>query len=353
MPDYDVTVIGGGPAGAAAAISCSRLGLKTLLVERGALNRHKPCGGILPKICSNLLMETLGASVPVKVMSIPDNLGLYYVPPSGRGNGGKVRNYSLLHVNRDLLDQWLRDLAVKEGVDIRYNTSYLGFKDEEPIQVSLKGEEIEKVTTRYLIGADGVNSVVREQLFGAEDRIAYVFQEQLDAIGDFEDCFYAFLRGDVSPTYGYLIPHDGYIMIGVGVPRGYLKSSLCYLKRFKEWLIAEFAFHQRSIISREAWGIPHGYIRIGRDDVILIGDAAGFCNSFSGEGVRLAIESGVAAGSALEEDMGSDKGLATAYSEKVEPLIRFVQKTHSLASSMTDEKREEFVKSEISRINLN
>ena len=223
----------------------------------------------------------------------------------------------------------------------------------EPIQVQLKGGAIEKVTTRYLIGADGVHSMVREQLFGAEDRIGYVFQEQLDAIGDFEDCFYAFLRGDVSPTYGYLIPHDGYIMIGVGVPRGYLKSSLCYLKRFKEWLIAEFAFHQRSIISREAWGIPHGYIRIGRDDVILIGDAAGFCNSFSGEGVRLAIESGVAAGSAVEEDMGSNKGLATAYSEKVEPLIRFVQKTHSLASSMTDEKREEFVKSEISRINLN
>jgi geranylgeranyl reductase family protein len=353
MPDYDVTVIGGGPAGATAAISCSRLGLKTLLVERGALNRHKPCGGILPKICSNLLKETLGASVPMKVMSTPDNLGLYYVPPSGRGNGGKVRNYSLLHVNRDLLDQWLRDLAVKEGVDIRYNTSFLRFKEEEPIQVSLKGKEMEKMTTRYLIGADGVYSMVREQLFGAEDKIAYVFQEQLDAIGDFEECFYAFLRGDISPTYGYLIPKDGYIMIGVGVPRGDLVSSSSYLKRFKEWLIAEFAFHQQSIISREAWGIPYGYIRIGRDDVILIGDAAGFCNSFSGEGVRLAIESGVAAGNAIEENMRSDKRLATTYSEKVEPLIRFVQKTDALTTNMTDEKREEFVKSEISRVNLN
>src|SRR4030042_396041 len=216
MPDYDVTVIGGGPAGAVAAISSSRLGLKTLLVERGAPGRHKVCGGVLPKICSSLLTEALGASLPAKVMSTPKYLGLHYVPPSGRGNGGKVRNYSLLHVNRDLLDQWLRDQAVEEGVEVWYNASYLGFKDGEPIQVFLKWMEGEKVTTRYLVGADGVYSGVREQLFGAEDRMAYVFQEQLDAAGDFEDCFYAFLRGDISPTYGYLLPPEAHITEGVG-----------------------------------------------------------------------------------------------------------------------------------------
>ena len=113
MPDFDVTVIGGGPAGATAAISCARLGLKTLLVEKGQRNRHKTCGGVMPRVCSDLLEEELDITIPEHVMSNPSSLGLYYVPPSGRGNGGKLRNYSLLNVDRNAFDQWLRD-KVKE-----------------------------------------------------------------------------------------------------------------------------------------------------------------------------------------------------------------------------------------------
>lgn len=349
MPDYDVAIIGGGPAGATAAISCNRLGLKTLLVEKGQRNRQKPCGGVLPRICSDLIEETIGVSIPELVMSDPGELGLYYVPPSGRKNSGRVRNYTLLNVDRVPFDQWLRDQAEEEGVEVVYESNFREFTEKEAIHVSLHGTSLTQISTKYLIGADGVQSKVREQLFGPENRIAYVFQERLDAKGDFDDNFYAFLREDISPTYGYLIPKKDHIKIGIGIPEPYLKSSTEYMSRFKKWLQKDFQFQQNNIISRDVWGIPYGFSYYGKGRVLLAGDASGFCNAFSGEGIRHAIDSGFAVGSAIESDMENGEGLLEAYTHETRPLSALARNTHDFASSLTDKKRETFVKSELSR----
>lgn len=349
MPDYDVTIIGGGPAGTTAAISCNRLGLKTLLVEKGQRNRQKTCGGVLPRICSDLIKETIGAPIPEHVMSEPNSLGLYYVPPSGRKNSGSMKNYTLLSVDRASFDQWLRDSALEEGVEVRYETRFQGFIEGDVIQVSLNGTNSTQTSTKYLIGADGVQSMVREQLIGPEKRIAYVFQEKVDASGDFEDNFYAFLCEDISPTYGYLIPKKGHIKIGIGLPEPYLKSSTAHMLRFKKWLTEEFEFRQHTIISRDVWGIPYSYCHMGKNNVLLAGDAAGFCNAFSGEGIRHAIDSGAAVGYAIESDLENGGGLLEAYTHETRPLNVLVRNTHNFATSLTDEKREMFVKSELSR----
>jgi flavin-dependent dehydrogenase len=91
MPNFDVVVVGGGPAGAVSALKCSELGLNVLLMERETSARHKPCGGILPPICADLVLETVGTGIPQNVMCSPNTLGLYYVPPSGRKNSGSVK----------------------------------------------------------------------------------------------------------------------------------------------------------------------------------------------------------------------------------------------------------------------
>ncbi len=349
MPDYDITIIGGGPAGTTAAISCNRLGLKTLFVEMGQRNRQKPCGGVLPRICSDLIKETIGVSIPEHVMSEPASLGLYYVPPSGRKNSGLIKNYTLLSVDRALFDQWLRDIAEEEGVKVLYDTTFQGFIEDDIIQASLNSAKSTQISTKYLIGADGVQSKVREQLFGPENRIAYVFQERLDARGDFEDNFYAFLREDISPIYGYLIQKKDHIKIGIGIPEPYLKSSTAYMGRFKGWLTEEFQFQQKTILSRDVWGIPFGFSYYGKDHVLLAGDAAGFCNAFSGEGIRHAINSGAAVGYAIESDLENGEGLLEIYTSETRPLNVLARNTHNFATSLTDEKRENYVKSELSR----
>jgi len=351
MPDFDVVVVGAGPAGTFSALKCLEMGLNVLLMEKGEFGRHKSCGGVLPPVCADVISESLGKNIPENTMCSPGTLGLYYVPPSGRKNGGSVKNYRLLNLNRDLFDQWLCQLATESGVKIWWGTEFLNLRRSEPIQISAKrGGSTVKVTTKYLIGADGVHSRVRKQLYGRiKAKIAPVLQEHWQASGDFDKHFYAFLRGEVSPTYAYVIPKDGLYVVGLGVSR--TNSTIC-LEQFKKWLHEEFVFKPRRLERREVWAIPYSFTLKGVDNIILAGDAAGFCNALSGEGIRLAIESGVAASYAVRDAMSCDKRLISTYRDHVEWIASFVRGVYRFAISLTDDDREEFVKSELARFPL-
>ncbi len=351
MSEYDVVVIGGGPAGTVSALKCSESGLNVLLVERGKINRHKPCGGILPKVCTSLVSESLGIDIPEDIMCSPNPLGLYYVPPSGRKNSGNLKNYKLNNVSRDRFDRWLHQLATASGVNIRYETEFIKLERSKPIQIILRSQgNIFSVTASYVIGADGVHSRVRRQIYGkTRVNVEPILQEYWKAEGDFENCFYIFFRGEVSPTCAYLIPKKDLYVIGVGAPEPNTAKLPIYINRFKNWLREEFAFQPVSLEKREVWAIPYGFVFEGIGNIILIGDAAGFCNTLSGEGIRFAIESGIAAHDAIMKTILNQKPLAAVYRENVEGITDFIHSVHQFTINLTDESREEFVRSELDR----
>jgi len=353
--DFDVIIVGGGPAGAVSALECSKMGRNVLLMERGKRGRHKPCGGIVPPICADIISETLETSIPREVICSPETLGLYYIPPSGRKNGGSIKNYKLININRNLFDQWLCELVEESGVHVWYNTEFFELQQLESIQVLAKrSRKTVKLTTRYLIGADGIHSRVRKQLY-REKKVETlpILQEYWKAKGEFDDYFYAVYGEAISPTYAYVIPKDGLYVIGTGVPKTNSVSILKCLDCFKKWLFEEFAFKPFSLERREIWDIPYGFTLEGKGNVILVGDAAGFCNPFSGEGIRLAIESGIAAGFAVQNTMSSDKSLASNYINQTEWISSSVKQLYKYAIELTDNSREDFVKSELNRVPFN
>lgn len=354
MPDHDVIVVGGGPAGASAAITCARNGLDTLLVERGGKRRHKPCGGILPNVCAELITEQFGIEIPDEAYSRPRSLGLFYVPPSGRENGGKLRGYKLISVNRDILDDALRTAAAESGVEVLLRTSLRDFKEEGGIEATLTESDggIQKVTARVLVGADGVNSTVGRQIYGSDDRKLYVYQEHVEAQGDMGDNFYAFFRGDISPSYGYVLPRDGLLVMGVGVPAGSLGINPDPVAPLKLWLSEEFDYREERVETREVWPIPYGFSRIGRGSVLLVGDAAGLCNALSGEGIRWAVESGAAAGEAIAAAMIDETGPGEVYGEEIRQIQRTLGGIYGFTMSLSEEGREAFVREELGRLSV-
>jgi len=352
MSDYDVIVVGAGPAGTASAIKCKKLGLRVLMVERAGSERHKVCGGVTPGACVDVLSD-LGLTIPIEVLSSPSSIGLYYVPPSGRRNSGSVRDYRLLNLRRDQFDCWLCERAEDAGVEVRHETEFLDFVGNGMLEVSLRsrGQRL-KLASKYLVGADGVHSRVRRLLcpdVRAETRT--VMQESWRAVGDFEDFFYVFLRGAVTPTYGYVIPKDGRLVIGTAVPADGGDSVSRCMSLFRSWLGEEFGFEPVSMVEREVAPIPSGALeRNGKGNVILVGDAAGFCNAFSGEGIRLALESGILAGESVARAEESGETLSSVYSDLVCSIRRFVEKTTEMSRGMSDESREAFVSSELCRL---
>lgn len=352
MSEFDAVVVGGGPAGAASALKCAELGLSVLLMERGGGSESKPCGGILTPACVDLIEESLGVDLPQRVMCRPERLALHYVPPSGKRNGGVVRGYRLYNINRGLFDGWLRELAAKAGAEVWMETEFLGLHPSKPLKLRARREgQTIQATAGCLVGADGVYSHVRRHIYDYEGLgMAAIGQEHWRLEGDFEDGFYVFFRGDVSPTYSYVIPKDGLYVIGTGVPVGHPASPRECMGRFKDWLWKEFALTPLSLSRREAWSIPYGFTLHGKEDVVLVGDAAGFCNPLSGEGIRFAIESGFAAGEAAHQATLYNKPIASVYTDLVQGINGFMCRLYEFTVALTDEGREEFVRSEIARI---
>ena len=352
MQKYDVVVVGGGPAGCSTAINCASLGMDVLLLEKDTPGRRKPCGGVLPWITSEVIEDVLGEEMPQSVYNSPSELGLYYVPPSGRVNGGRMPNYRIHNIVREYFDEWLLKLTSDSGVEVITETRFTDLSIGTSIEVTgIRQTEEMKFDTKYLVGADGVRSKVRRVLDPDSDTQALIVGQELWSDwkkSDIEDCFYGFFRGDLSIAYSYVIPKGNNLLIGLGVQQQQTPNVSEALSMFREWLKVDFDFHEETMLAKEVWGIPFGYFVPGEGNIILVGDAAGLCNPLSGEGIRLGIESGESAASAISRSL-KGANLIEAYNKEVGGISDMVRKIFDFVLSLDDDGRETFVKEELSR----
>ncbi len=339
-PEADVIVVGAGPAGSTAAYVAASAGLRTVLLEKRGPPRDKTCGGLVTRACVERVRSIYGTEVPEEVQIPPSPLPTFVVPPSGPVNGFRVPHEDVLNVTRRKFDSWLASRAVDAGAELLPDREFLGFGRDDERLVARIAEPggVGTIRTNFLIGADGVYSVVRAQLRPRPhlDR-AYYIQEYYPRTGHLEDMFYLLYRGEVSPIYAYAMPKGDRLCLGIGVHTSVPPTFGVGMSRFKTWLARDFGFEDRGVVRREGYCVPFGNVVFGEGAVLLAGDAAGFCYPPTGEGITFAVESGAEAARAI---LPSDEGAMNRYASRMRGVADAVEAASARTLTLTDAERE-------------
>jgi menaquinone-9 beta-reductase len=331
MIDTDVVIIGGGPAGTAAAIELARAGRQVTIIDKAVFPRDKCCGDGLTTGALRLL-ERLGLD-PANVASWRVTDAAWVRSPSGR----EVRfpmpeNMGVFAaVSRRIdLDAALLDLAKSHGVSVREGHAFDGFIEQTPDWVTIAVTGLGHVRARYLIAADGMWSPVRKALGLAEDGYLGEWhamrQYFTNVTGPAAERLYVWFEPDLLPGYAWSFPLPGNrANVGFGVLRGDERLG----KAMKEiWREFPDRAHIRHALGPDAvaesrhlaWPIPAHVDTavLSRKRVLFVGDAARVTDPMTGEGIGQALLTGVLAAEALIAAGALDaQGARWTYDESV------------------------------------
>jgi flavin-dependent dehydrogenase len=310
--DTDVFVAGGGPAGLAAAIAARQQGFRVIVADSAMPPIDKACGeGLMPD--AQMALRELGLTVGGSETGIFH--GIKFVGPEGavlarfpQGQGIGIR--------RTLLHQAMLEFAHSLGVEMIWGTRVRGL-EHAGIRV---GDNL--IRARWLIGADGQNSRVREWagLSAAREhtrRIGMRQHFQVEPLSDFVEIYWG-ERGQAYVT-----------------PIGKKEICVALISNNKfasfEQGIAQFPPLASHLAGAERTTSPRGAVSISRtlksvycDNVALLGEASGSVDAITGEGLAMAFRQAGALGQALAAE---DLSLYQAAHRQISTLPSFMARS--------------------------
>ncbi|EDY21584.1 geranylgeranyl reductase [Chthoniobacter flavus Ellin428] len=297
--EYDVAIIGAGPAGSTCAAHCAQAGWRTLVIEKARFPRDKVCGDCVNPACWPIL-DRLGVTDRLHAQPHSRLKEVAFVSPQGRtlrlplpdSDRGEIA------IPRRLFDAVLLDRARELGAEVHEDAPLTALESGWKLQTT-RGS----FSARYLIAADGRNSTVARLLgllpAAAKDRIGLQAHLPIPS-GMHERVAMHFL------PFGYCGMND----------IGNEQFNLCLVARperladLKAWAAARFdiapetAWRTITPLSRAPIGTVH-------ERLLAIGDAARIVEPFTGEGIYYALASGeLAARHLLANDL---PGFAAAH----------------------------------------
>ena len=311
---YDVLIIGAGPSGSNAAISYKNLNpnLKVGLIDKSIFPRDKSCGDAIgPGVISALkrfnnhhILDNEPQVVSTTLYG-PENIGIQnYIPEV------KNKEDSIVYViPRIDLDNRIINLAKDLDVDVFEGYSFVSFEkdSDNKLVVEIKnGDNITKLGTKILVGADGANSRVRKQLnvnTNSDWHKAIAIRAYIDSPNYLEIFKERTLMFEINVSaekgYAWAFPSKGNLLnIGIGVPLNIFKKEKLDINVLLQDFITQLTNRGvvvENIRDEKSYLLPFASSRpkFKNDiNVALIGDASSMINPMSGEGIFYGMEAG-------------------------------------------------------------
>jgi geranylgeranyl reductase family protein len=311
---YDAIVVGAGPAGAMSAYELGRRGLRVLLLEKEPLPRYKACAGGLTARVLRLLpfpvTDVLEAEVTSLRLSVRSRPGVSF-----------ARSYPqpfAYMVMRDRFDHYLVQRAAEAGAQV---LDQMPCQTVEPdggrVAVKAGGHWF---SARAVLGADGALSRVARVLGLMTDaRRHAALEAEVRVDPEVLDAYNGTVGIELGTrgSYGWIFPKAGHLSVGLEVSPGQSaarRELQAYIARTGIGAVPHLT-KGHLLVFRQP-GSP-----IARGRVMLVGEAAGLVDMFTGEGIYFALWSGRLAGSWLAQALLEDDLDARSYEELIDRQI--------------------------------
>lgn len=315
--DAQVIVVGGGPAGSLAALTLARRGVDVIVLDTKRFPRDKPCGGGIrygvwrrfPDLENDLRQR----------VAIHEIRRVRMESPAGHAVVASGDAPLYLTLRRRELDAALLARAGAAGARVEEGTRATGV-EQAGDGVVVRCVDGRAFAARLVIGADGVNSVVARAAGLTtgfpDDALAIDTMEEtplaeLTAVAP--DTMYVAYAYKGYPGYGYVFPKRDCVDAGVGFLLPFFKRRLggrpyAHHARFLEEAAARGIVRGRSNPANfKAYRLPLGgpLARTSAARTLVCGDAGGFVNAYTGEGIYYAMVTGHHAGEAAADALAA------------------------------------------------